>query len=385
MQVIQRYQFEAESLRPFEPNGDLPTGKFFPTVEYQYFSDGSQLNSITFPQRMYFDARDVGNQPLAKASSNATLLTCDPEPPPNISCNGTFGVGILHNENPLTEEQSLRVIAGGQTNVFLDLGFLNVILPTKGITTSVDNFHQSPQPAVDPNDPTNPVSNVAIQNQSIDLPGPYFPGCPGCVHIHWRWASVLDATTLAGQTFGVDPTFNNNGGKLFIPSGSNQDVDLAIVQANPNEEHPLDFKTLANGDSLLPSDNPQPVFWYAGTGHLPSDKFFIHGGGFSTLYTNRITTTFSGPITFNIEHSHDVTWGITVIGLGLGLLGAPAITAEIKDAEGGVLPAGSNDFTLQQSVTKPYVVLVQLQDNVTHAKSTNFYVFADPRANAIEP
>ena len=373
--VTQRYQFEKENLRPFEPNAALPTGKFFPTVEYKYFSDGSQLNSITLPQRFHFDARDIGNQPLAKASSNATLLTCDPDSLLASAggiiglsgCSGVAGVGILHGENPLEKEQSVRVIEAGKTNVFTDSGahFIGVL------RQSVDNYHQSPQPVADP-------------NQSIDLPGIGFPGCPGCVHIHWRWATQLEPETFIGKVFGVDPQFKNNGGKLFIPGGSNQDVDIALVQAKgDSERHPFDFKALANDESLKASDDPQPVFWYAGTGHLPTDKFFLHGGAFSTLYVNKITTPILGPITFNIEHSHDVDWSIEVLSITTDILGNP--TVGVVGVDAGTLTATDNDFTTAVSFLKPYAVFVQLTDKVTGAHSQNYYVYTFPISKVTEP
>ncbi|MBZ5508477.1 MAG: Ig-like domain-containing protein [Acidobacteriia bacterium] len=373
--VTQRYQFEKENLRPFEPNAALPTGKFFPTVEYKYFSDGSQLNSITLPQRFHFDARDIGNQPLAKASSNATLLTCDPDSLLASAggiiglsgCSGVAGVGILHGENPLEKEQSVRVIEAGKTNVFADSGahFIGVL------RQSVDNYHQSPQPAAKP-------------DQGIDLPGIGFPGCPGCVHIHWRWATQLEPETFIGKVFGVDPQFKNNDGKLFIPGGSNQDVDIALVQAKgDSERHPFDFKALANDESLKASDNPQPVFWYAGTGHLPTDKFFLHGGAFSTLYVNKITTPVLGPITFNIEHSHDVDWSIEVLSITTDVFGNP--TVGVVGVDAGTLTATDNDFTTAVSFLKPYAVFVQLTDKVTGAHSQNYYVYTLPISEVTEP
>jgi hypothetical protein len=384
--ITQRYQFEKESLRPFEPNGALPTGKFFPTVEYKYFSDNAQLNSITIPQRMYFDARDINDHPTAKAPSNAVLMTCDSDHPVGspTQCTGTLGVGILHGQNPLQQEVSVRAIEAGQTKVFSDFALRNVILAINGgIFQSVDNFHQSPQPLVDPSDPGNPAAANAIQNQSVDLPGFGFPGCPGCVHIHWRWGAFLDPDSFLGATFLVDKDFNNNQGKLFIPGGSNQDVDIAIVQARANEEHPLDFTALANSESLKPSDNPQPVFWYAGTGHLPSDRFFIHGGGFSSLYVNRLTTSFSGPITFNIEHSHDVSWSVQVYGITTDILNGDIFS--LKDFEVGTLSETADDFTLNTSVTKPYAVFVVLMDSVTGAKSSNYFIFKAPVSQIREP
>lgn len=372
--VTQRYQFEKVNSpadgRPFEPNGALPTGKFFPTVEYQYFSDRSTLNSITMPQRMQFDARDINDDPSPKAPSNATLLTCDPNNPliSPLSCSTGFpGAGILHGENPLQEEQFVRVIEGGQIRVFNDFS-----LTHPGIFASVDNFHQSPQP-------------VDTPDQSIDLPGLGFPGCPGCVHIHWRWGTFLEPDNFLGQLVGVDPTFKGNDGNLFIPLGSNQDVDVAIVRAKSDEQHPLDFKVLANGEPLLPSVNPQPVFWYAGTGHQPSDKFFIHGGAFSNLYANKLDTPSNGLISINVEHSNDIQWTVSVYGITFTSGPTPTPIFTIEDLEAGTLNPQQNFINLVNPVSKPYALVIDLTDNVTGALSHNYYVFAVPTDKVIEP
>jgi hypothetical protein len=372
--VTQRYQFEKVNSpadgRPFEPNGALPTGKFFPTVEYQYFSDGSTLNSITMPQRMQFDARDINDDPSPKAHSNGAILTCDPNNPvisPTTCSTGFPGAGILHGENPLQEEQFVRVIQGGQTKVFSD-----ITLTHPGIFASVDNYHQGPQP-------------VDIPDQSIDLPGLGFPGCPGCVHIHWRWGTFLDPDNFLGQLVGVDPAFNSNNGDLFIPPGSNQDVDVAMVRAKSDEQHPFDFKVLANGEPLLPSSNPQPVFWYAGTGHQPSDKFFIHGGAFSNLYANKLDTPSNGLISINVEHSNSIHWTVSAYSITFVNTPLPTPIFTIKDVETGTLNPQQNFINLASPVSKPYSLVIDLTDDVTGALSHNYYVFVLPTDTVIEP
>jgi hypothetical protein len=46
------------------------------------------------------------------------------------------------------------------------------------------------------------------------------------------------------------------------------------------------------------------VFWYVATGHKRADDFFLHGGGFGTMYANRVTVPpGGGPLSLNIEHT----------------------------------------------------------------------------------
>src|SRR5262249_41790704 len=122
-------------------------------------------------------------------------------------------------DNPLIHEMYGTVIKGG----------VPVAVPAPDafhLSSYIDNYHSSPQP-------------VGTPNQSIDepsiLPLPQF-GCPACVHVHWRWASLLNADGTLGSLIGVDPDFNSNGGKPFLPPGSNQDIDVAVEASGI--EHP---------------------------------------------------------------------------------------------------------------------------------------------------
>jgi hypothetical protein len=91
------------------------------------------------------------------------------------------------------------------------------------------------------------------------------PGCPECVHIHWRWSSIF-----TDQQFGH--------GRPLIPTDSNQSVDFAITRLNAGEGDPLNYRSLANGESL---SDTVPVFWYSAIGYKTRDAFFTHGGFFS--------------------------------------------------------------------------------------------------------
>ncbi len=98
---------------------------------------------------------------------------------------------------------------------------------------------------------------------------PAGPGCPECVHIHWRWSKLAVKK----------PDHNYYGNGLArIPLGSNQDVEIAVAKYKLNEDHPLDFHTLLNNESLIGRDL---IFWYSATGHKSQDRFFTHGGFFS--------------------------------------------------------------------------------------------------------
>jgi hypothetical protein len=110
------------------------------------------------------------------------------------------------------------------------------------------------------------------------------PGCPECVHIHWRWGQLLNYNDPVGGTV-VSPRFNNNGGNANVPANSNQDVDVAVDFLNTSETA-LDpsGQLWANSQTIFGGTLGVPLeFWYSGTGHSSSDSFFVHGGFFSSL------------------------------------------------------------------------------------------------------
>src|SRR5882724_11588047 len=100
--LTQSYKFTQEGLKPFEPNGKLATGLFFPTVHYSHFTDsgGPQLKSLTTAQRFQFDARSMSAQ--SKWPANATLLTCDHDiPVSSVPSCGRTSASLLSFPDPV--------------------------------------------------------------------------------------------------------------------------------------------------------------------------------------------------------------------------------------------------------------------------------------------
>jgi hypothetical protein len=415
--VTQSYQFNQEGLTPFEPNGMLSTGTFFPTVQYWYStsSNGPQLVSLQTPQRIQFHPNSGPTEP--KYPVNATLLTCDHDGPiPTSACAPTYPtvatpilipeLGILGtvpiptgadivgifgggNDNPLSTEQYLPIIQGGVQQSVPEPSGASGVFPGFG-STIIDNLHWSPQPA---GIGTNP-------NQPIDLPTIGEPGCPACVHVHWRWSNLLNPidwldvainTYIAGAP--IDPNFNNNNGLINIPFGSTQDVTISIEASGV--EHPAPgqlVSDLPSGKSIYPTNlSKSPTFWYVGTGHQPSDLFFQHGGAFSSVYVNSIYLPGSGPLTLNIEHTHNVTYtiGIAAEVVTVSPEGAAVITpAPPQTILQGTLPAGTDNLTVDSitwAIFGPnavnnidnFEVTVSLTDTVTGATTKGQFPYTD--------
>lgn len=116
--------------------------------------------------------------------------------------------------------------------------------------------------------------------------------------MHWRWGANLERDNPVGAQ-AVSPRFNNNAGRPFIPPGSNQDVDIAIVIPDSNEQRPgpdQSYQDSANNELISSSDDSIRVplsFWYSATGHSNQDSFMLHGGFFSSL-----RVTISNPYIF---------------------------------------------------------------------------------------
>jgi len=261
--VKQRYEFSAEL-----PNGGcepsqfvfpihappLPCSRWKPIVEYQFFGAfGEKLTSINIPQRL--SLRDENKSP------NAATTFQDEDSLPNSQ--GL--VEIIRNRQDIVTEDRFTAIVGGHAGDW-------------------DNYHQTYRKRI-----TGP--------QSFPVPA---PGCPECIHIHWRWGAVVQ-----------NPAFGN--GKPLIPPGSNQDLEFAVVAFHPGEEHPADFHDLIGGEDLHKQDL---VFWYSPTGHQAQDAFFTHGGFFSTLskFADLAVTMTASPQP--VQQEHNITYTIAVTNNG---------------------------------------------------------------------
>jgi hypothetical protein len=210
-------------------------------LSYQYLPDDSSktLKSINVAQRLQF-AVDSANAPLVAAE--ASLFAKDFDAFVGFSTLGptVFPTVSPYLSNALSNEFEVSAITGGQAGI-------------------ADNYHQT-------------------SKATVVLPLPP-PGCPECVHMHWRWSipDVIGSAVISPQSLPDILKWGN--GQPLIPSGSKQSVDVGVVRYRAGEEHPnADYSTLLNGESLI----GQPtVFWYSATGVQPSDTFFMHGGFFS--------------------------------------------------------------------------------------------------------
>ena len=292
--VTQDYQFSLPVYPPAgpgcEPSNTLACARFAPMVSYQFISDDptETLTNINTAQRFQF-AVDAPNPLFAKSYAAATTLIhdCDLSEFPLIgSCGMTEALpgyllfdpsNTLFND-PLLVEVGINAINGGPTMSASAVG-------------TADNFHQTNNASVVEPGAQIPYSVVPFLPIDPFLAFNYMsPGCPECVHIHWRWSTIFSffSSFFGGNTWG--------NGLPLVPSGpnqSNQSVNLGIIRYNPGEEDPDTYASLINGESLI---GRPTVFWYSATGYHPKDTFFFHGGFFSPIgFSSTPITLVSSP------------------------------------------------------------------------------------------
>jgi uncharacterized repeat protein (TIGR01451 family) len=267
LEIIQRYEFHRTKAGDnCEPSSTLPCSRWKPIVKYRFTgANGEFLRSINIAQRQH---RKVDGN-----AYNTVGLFRDPDTPGDVVQSG---FDFVRKWNPLENEWGDQIIGGGKN------------------LKKWDNIHQTFRGIIE--EPS--VGFSLTQPVFID------PGCPECIHSHWRWGSI---TSVLG-------TPESGGNLIGIPDGSNQDVDFGVVAYQSGEEHPLvPYNDLVNGlvqywqpirtrntsgrDSLQVFRDSAPeavVYWQSATGYLNTDTFFGYGGFFNpTLASQQLYTASS--------------------------------------------------------------------------------------------
>ena len=310
LQVTQRYEFYKQGAGgPCELSEKLPCSRWKPTVLYLFSGNGGEtLTSISIAERQHLRIDDNSYNTIG------LFKDCDSAPPAGLGC-GFNGIIFEKKINPLATETYDNIVRDGRS-----LG-------------NWDNVHQTfagsvEEPGID---------------WSLGQWSPFAPGCPECNHSHWRWGAY------AGDFWG-------NGSILGLPSGSKQDVSLAVIRYHSGEEDPTDFKNLVQPSEAIRTYNTvgrnplqvyrgsapeEVVLWYSGTGYQNSDTFLGHGGFFNpTLPSNQL---------YSNSTSQDRISNVTASGVyGTGSTNVAPFDA----TRAGSLPGGYTQYaTLSYDVT----------------------------------
>ena len=339
LHITQRYEFyHRVPGDQCEPSGTLPCSRWKPIVKYQFLSrSGDILISINIPQRLHLTIDSNPYNTVGLFRDNDYFWT---EILPTLD-------GFANRANPLFGEIDNRVITQGKPVMRWD----NIHLTYQGVVAE-------PYPFINPPDPLNYVH----------------PGCEECVHSHWRWGKFSDGE---GQ------------GKLVgIPPGSTQDMDLAVVSNQSEEDDPTDYKTLVqswqgirtfstfNRNPLQIYRNSAPedvVYWQSATGHLNKDTFFGYGGFFNPslpsthLYdglANPLRLVQGGSTASRAQSLTETTQdGLTSITATRIYVEGPTAIASFDPTVAGPLPSGyspynnlSYDIKTEAEASGPYTL-----------------------------
>jgi len=259
LEVVQRYEFHQEmsdttpGFPACEPSQESPLhlrplncARWKPIVEFRFHPGaGDQLLSINAVQRLHFlpDSRTVRATTLGfDCDQGAVSPAGDTCQPPFLNL-----LALYKDQNPIQNEAVVSAIKQNKAGDY-------------------DNLHLT-------------------RNSQVGLPFPP-PGCPECVHMHWRWGKVAS---------GFNPIFGR-GQPLLFPGTvapapdrrSDQSLDVALVANHPGEESPPDFRDLVQG---LPASGfgggsealVDPVVFLSATAmDETADAFFAFGGFFGS-------------------------------------------------------------------------------------------------------
>ena len=324
LEITQRYEFyRTKAGDNCEPSAKLPCSRWKPIVKYRFTGQNSEtLQSINIAQRQHRKVDNNVYDTVGLFRDNDTLkefVTSGPD---------IFG----RKWNPLESEWYDQIIRGGKDS------------------RKWDNVHETYMGRVE-----EPLIN---------------PGCPECVHSHWRWGALTGIL--------LNPEGDSN--LIGVPEGSNQDIDLGVVAYQSGEEHPLvPYNDLVNGlvqywqpirTHNTAGRNPlqiyrdsapeDVVYWQSGTGYQNSDTFFAYGGFFNpTLPSQQLygglggmAPRSNGLVAFGDYASVAATDDITSITATQIFASGNTTISAFNASLGGPLPAGYSQYsTLSFDVT----------------------------------
>ena len=360
LRVSQRYEFYKQGVGgPCEPSEKLTCSRWKPIVEYQFAPKGNEtFTSFNIAQRQHFrvDDNPYNTIGLFKDCDFAeTEGGCLPR-----------GVVFEAKSNPQFNEYSgFAILNGKRANRW-------------------DNIHQTFRAKVD-----EPGIDWTFQNWSYKG-----PGCPECMHSHWRWGAANG------------PVWNN-GNVFEIPSGSNQDIKLSVVRYQSGEEDPTDVAGIVHsgqpirtyftaGRSPLQiyrgSAPEEVVVWYSATGRQTSDAFFGHGGFFNpTLVSKRLYGSSGSGLTkegdtesLSSTSPVNLSGGDELTSIDAGQIYEEGTTDVVPfDATlGGALPAGYSLYTnlsynvnSEAEASAPYTVTFSVPSVSDQTVFNNLRVF----------
>jgi uncharacterized repeat protein (TIGR01451 family) len=215
-------------------------------VNYEFHGgNGEVLDWINIPQRHHYQVKGAPYNSIGLFQDNDTYG--------EILSNYASILG--EKRNPLNQEFWSTVIGVTTASTF----------SPRYRDVRFDNFHQTNYP-------------------KVQEPTALGPGCPECLHEHWRWGAVVPNAPAWGSGFPL------------VPPLSRQTVDIGVVRYPGKVGPQQQWISLVNGYPLrklvsqmcpvcikpiLVERGVDPVFWFSPTGYTSSDTFFYHTAWFN--------------------------------------------------------------------------------------------------------
>jgi uncharacterized repeat protein (TIGR01451 family) len=326
LEISQRYEFlKSIPGDQCEPSGTLPCARWRPMVSYKFVGAPTDFNFVSIAQRQHPTVDQNPYNSVGLFRDADTILG---------SALAAISGGFAAKCNPVPHEWSGEIVAVGKD------------------AQSWDNIHQTYKGMIDEPSP--------IYDFDQGTWGFVNPGCPECIHSHWRWGQIIGGEGL-GSLIGVD-------------AGSNQDVDFGIALYRAGEEDPQDYHALINREPIRtwnpPGRDPLQihwgrgpeavVYWQSATGWQLQDNFFAYGAFFNPSIESHQVYTGGGnaPSKFGNSPTGD---GISSI-VAAQIYATGSTTINPFDATlGGPLPAGyaqyagnSYEVTATAEASSPY-------------------------------
>jgi len=266
LNVTQRYEFGSLKRTDCEPSKlgppvvpvdprEFPCNPFRLTVDYRFNGQSTEgnldLGALQIPQRIY--ARIDG----ANGNAGAGLLDRDEL---LIGSNTNYLVQpVLTNTDDL-----IATLTPSPIEQYYEVQRERVLVGLdQGSRGEIDNFHQTPSDSV---------------RKPKALPST--PGCPECLHIHWRWSALID-----DNRFG--------GGDALVLNNSPQDVNIGLTRYRLGEDDPERYEQLIDSEDIGDGSQNDFVIWYDANYTRNKDTFFSHDAFYSIFYVDLQLNSFA--------------------------------------------------------------------------------------------
>jgi len=226
--------------------------RFRPALSYTFLPGaGDQLAVVGAVERLHFhpDGKKIAASTLIHDCNGNETVSPNGDTCINLPLHAPApGIALLHNQNPLQNE-------AGQVAVNN--------LPSAGLGGGPGNF------------PGTQDNIHMTTHSSVSLPVPIPPGCPECMHMHWRWSS-----DISGPDLGKGNPLVGCCAKLWPTADPKNDQFTCVFLLSNGGANDGSLKKGKIGPLCADPGTPltDPVVWYSAASGQTANTFFAWGG-----------------------------------------------------------------------------------------------------------